>query len=125
MTQECLITNLHSDNTIVLLGDCNHSIWIYEKDQLILDATKKCLYAMNSQNARMTNCNEGDNQINHHIHFKIVDNKYICIKNNVDPYDYCLNGKSLNFETCKNEFSEWYCNEIFMLRFILEKECEH
>jgi len=26
-TQECLITNLYSDNTIILLGDCNHSEW--------------------------------------------------------------------------------------------------
>jgi len=25
-TQECLITNLHSDDTVLLLGDCNHSI---------------------------------------------------------------------------------------------------
>ena len=76
-TQECLITNLHSDDTVLLLGDCNHSIWTYENEMLTLKATGKCLFAMNSQNVRMTECDKGDEQINHHIHFKIVDNKYI------------------------------------------------
>ncbi|KAL6628058.1 hypothetical protein U3516DRAFT_740999 [Neocallimastix sp. 'constans'] len=107
-TQECLITNLHSDTNTLLMGDCNHSKWTHQSEQLVLDATGKCLFAMNSQNARMINCNEGDNQISHHIHFKIVDNTYICIKNNVDPEDRCLNGSTLNFEPNKDEFSEWY-----------------
>jgi len=35
-TQQCLITNLHSDDTVVLLGDCNHSIWTYQDEQLLL-----------------------------------------------------------------------------------------
>ncbi|OUM58872.1 Non-catalytic module family DOC2, partial [Piromyces sp. E2] len=96
-TQECLITNLHSDTNVLLMGDCNHS---------------KCLYAMNSQDPRMIECTEPDREINHHIHFKIVDNKYICLKNSVDP-EICLNGNtknnnSLKFETTKNEYSEWY-----------------
>ncbi|OUM58871.1 Non-catalytic module family DOC2, partial [Piromyces sp. E2] len=94
-TQECLITNLHSDTNVLLMGDCNHS---------------KCLYAMNSQDPRMIECTEPDREINHHIHFKIVDNKYICLKNSVDP-EICLNGNtknnnSLKFETTKNEYSE-------------------
>lgn len=63
---------------------------------------------MNSQNARMTECSKGDEQINHHIHFKIVDNEYICIKNNVDPEDRCLSGKTMSFGTDKDEWSEWY-----------------
>jgi len=107
-TQECLITNLHSDTNVVLMGDCNHSEWIYQNDLLVLEATGKCLYAMNSLNARMIECSKSDEQINHQIHFKIVDNRYICIKNNVNPEDHCLDGKTLNFETSKSEFSEWY-----------------
>jgi len=106
-TQECLITNLHSDTSILLLGDCNHSVWTYQNEELILNATGKCLYAMNSQNARMIECSEADEQINHHIHFKIIDNKYICIKNNVDPEDRCLDGNTLSFETSKSDSSEW------------------
>jgi len=111
-TQECLITNLHSDTSVLLMGDCNHSVWTYENEHLVLDATNKCLYAMNSQDARMVDCNEADNQINHHIHFKIVDDKYICLKNSVNP-EICLNGNtknssSLKFDSSKGEYSEWY-----------------
>jgi len=78
------------------MGECNHSVWTYKNDQLVLDATGKCLYAVNSQDPRMIECDESDREINHHIHFKIVDNKYICIKNNIDPEDHCLNGNSMN-----------------------------
>jgi hypothetical protein len=67
---------------------------------------------MNSQNARMTDCDSGDYQINHHIHFRIVDNKYVCVKNNVDPSYYCLDGKTLNFEISKSEYSEWVIENI-------------
>jgi len=111
-TQECLITNLHSDTNILLMGDCNHSEWTFINDKLVMDATGKCLYAMNSKNGKMIECNKADDQINHHIHFKIVDGKFICIKNNVDPDDYCLDGKTLNFETVKSEYSDWIIENL-------------
>jgi len=111
-TQEFLITNLYSDNTIVLLVDCNHSECTYQNEQLLLDATGKCLNAMNSRYARMTDCNNGDDQINHHIHFKFIDNNYICIKNNVDPSDYCLDSSTLKFETSKSEYSKWHIERL-------------
>ena len=91
-----------------MLCDCNHSVWDYQNDQLVLKATGKCLCSMNSQDVKMVECNKADEQINHHIHFKIVDNKYICIENNEDPVDYCLNGKDMKFKTSKDENSEWY-----------------
>eukprot|EP00833_Pecoramyces_ruminatium_P002270 jgi/Orpsp1_1/1176302/evm.model.c7180000057129.1 len=99
------------------MGDCNHSAWTFKNGQLVLDATGKCLYAMNSHDPRMIECDKPDEQINHHIHFKIVDDKYICIKNNVDPEDRCLNGKTRNgnnlrFETSKDEYSEWYIESL-------------
>ena len=34
---------------------------------------------MNSQDSRMVDCDKFDEEINHHIHFKIVDNKFICL----------------------------------------------
>jgi len=43
---------------------------------------------------------KGDEQINHHIHFKIVHNNKLYIfvfKSNVDPEDCCLNGKNYEF----------------------------
>ncbi|ORX64261.1 PLC-like phosphodiesterase [Anaeromyces robustus] len=96
------------DTNILLMGDCNHSEWTYQNEKFVLEATGKCLYTMNSQNAKMIECSKADDQINHHIHFKIIDNKYICIKNNVDPSDYCLNGSTLNFETNKIEYFVLY-----------------
>ncbi|KAL6609003.1 hypothetical protein LY90DRAFT_500250 [Neocallimastix californiae] len=56
------------------------SVWTYENEMLTLKATSKCLFDMNSQNARMTECDKSDAQTNHPIHFMIVDNKFICIK---------------------------------------------
>jgi len=87
-------------------------VWTYENEKLVLDATGKWLYAMNSQDPRMINCDKPDDQINHHIHFKIVENIYNYLKNSVDP-EICLNGKTksssgLKFETSKDEYSEWY-----------------
>ncbi|KAL6627955.1 hypothetical protein U3516DRAFT_537026, partial [Neocallimastix sp. 'constans'] len=96
--QGCAITNPYLEETIVLIDDCNHSEWTYKDEQIVLDATSKCLYAMNSQSVRKTECYNEDNQINYHIYFKIVDNKYICINNNVDSSDYCLDASTLNFE---------------------------
>ena len=95
--QECLITNLYSDDSVLLLDDCNHSVWTYKNEMLILKATGKCLFDTNSKNTRMTKYDKGDEQIYHHIHFKIVDNKYICIENNIDPKDRCSNGKIIEF----------------------------
>ena len=66
----------------------NHSEWTFENEQLVLDVNDIYLYAMNSQNVRIIDYNNDINQIIYHIPFKIVDNKYICIKNNVDPSDY-------------------------------------
>ena len=34
--QECLITNLYSDNIIVLLGDCNYSEWTCKNEYLCI-----------------------------------------------------------------------------------------
>ncbi|KAL6635770.1 hypothetical protein LY90DRAFT_509009 [Neocallimastix californiae] len=67
---------------------------------------------MNSQNTRIINCNDADQQINHHIHFNIVDNKHICIKNKEDPRDYCLDASTLNFETNKSDYSKWIIESI-------------
>jgi len=73
---------------------------------------------MNSQDPKMIDCTKPDEQINHHIHFKIINNKYICLKNSVDLEDHCLNGNiknrigntknksSLKFETSKDDYSE-------------------
>jgi len=60
----------------------------------------------------MIDCSEDDNQINHHVHFKIVDNKYNCIKNDINPEDCCLDSKTLNFETRKDEWFEWYIESL-------------
>ncbi|KAL6611826.1 hypothetical protein U3516DRAFT_753138 [Neocallimastix sp. 'constans'] len=42
-TQECLITNLLSDTNVLLMSDCNHHVWTYQNEQLVLDATGKML----------------------------------------------------------------------------------
>lgn len=42
----------------------------------------------------MTECSKDDEQINHYIHFKVFDSKYICIKNNVDPEDRYFDGNT-------------------------------
>jgi len=43
--------------------------------KLVLNSAGKCLYVMNSQNPRMIDCTKLDEQINHHIHFKIINKK--------------------------------------------------
>ncbi|ORX50290.1 hypothetical protein BCR36DRAFT_449155 [Piromyces finnis] len=110
-TQQYLISNLHSDTIILLMGDCNHSILTFESELLVLDATGKYIYAMNSQDPRMVDCNNADEQINHYIHFKIIDSKFICIKNSIDPEDRCLTANtkksnSLKFKASKDECSK-------------------
>jgi hypothetical protein len=77
-----------------LLDDCNHCLRTYRNEQLVLDGTSKCLYVTNSKNGRMTECSKDDEQINHYIHFKVFDSKYICIKNNVDPEDRYFDGNT-------------------------------
>ncbi|ORY67868.1 hypothetical protein LY90DRAFT_504552 [Neocallimastix californiae] len=52
----------------------------YQNNQFTLEVTGKCLYTINSQNERMI--------------------EY--------PKDYCFDGSTVNFETNKNKFSEWY-----------------
>ncbi|ORX78122.1 hypothetical protein BCR32DRAFT_282583 [Anaeromyces robustus] len=68
----------------------NNNLEIKACLQYLVKTNYKCLYVMNSQNARMVEFSKADDQINYYIHFKIVDNKYICIKNNVDPTDHCF-----------------------------------
>ncbi|KAG4106792.1 hypothetical protein H8356DRAFT_1396967 [Neocallimastix lanati (nom. inval.)] len=48
-------------------------IWTYQNIQLFLDAICKCLLVINSQNARKTEYSKDYEQINHYIHFKIVE----------------------------------------------------
>ena len=109
-TKQCLVTDLNSDTTRIMKGDCDatdYSLWNYSNNELILAITGKCLYAMNSQTSAMTECDNTYTQIDNYKYFNIIDNKYICVKNDADPNQYCLNGKSLNFETSKDEYSEW------------------
>jgi len=50
------------------------------------------------------------------MHFSIVDDKYICVKNNnVEPKSYCLNGNNKNtpkFELLNGEYFEWIIENI-------------
>ncbi|KAL6632321.1 hypothetical protein U3516DRAFT_531975, partial [Neocallimastix sp. 'constans'] len=49
----CGIGEMIHDTSIRIKNSyCNHSVW-NENEMLILKATSKCLYAMNSQNGRM------------------------------------------------------------------------
>jgi len=46
------------------------------------------IFAMNLQIRRIIDCSEADNQINHYIHFKIIYNKHICIKNDIESNNH-------------------------------------
>ncbi|OUM56499.1 Non-catalytic module family DOC2, partial [Piromyces sp. E2] len=111
-TGECLITDFTYDTDTPYTGECVHSIWTYKNNLLILNASGKCLKAMNAQDPRMVDCKKATENLDSYVYFEIVDNKYICIKNSVNQGHNCLsvdstNGKSLKFTTSKNEYSEW------------------
>jgi len=44
--------------------------------------------------------------------------------NNIDPKDYCFDGSTVNFETNKNKFSEWYIEGMVRLLILLMKLLE-
>jgi len=46
----------------------------------------------------MENCTEIDNGDDRHKYFDIIDNKYICVRYNLN-FQKCLNGENLRFLT--------------------------
>ncbi|KAL6621930.1 hypothetical protein U3516DRAFT_660594 [Neocallimastix sp. 'constans'] len=39
--------------------------------------------------------------------------------NNIDPKDYCFDGSTVNFETNKNKFSEWYIEGMICYAYVV------
>jgi len=110
-TNKCLITTIDNSNSDrILLGDCDdteYSTWFFEDRKFISASNNKCLYVTNGIDAAMEYCDKVYNGEDRYKYFDIMDDKYICVKNNNDPTPYCLNGKNLRFLTSKNEYSEW------------------
>ncbi|OUM57080.1 Non-catalytic module family DOC2, partial [Piromyces sp. E2] len=108
-TNKCLITYNTGNSDRILLGDCddtNYSGWYVKYNKLISSYNNKCLYVTNGIDAAMENCDKIYNGDDRYKYFDIIDNKYICVKYNLDSQK-CLNGENLRFLTLKNKYSEW------------------
>jgi len=108
----CLVTypsNNNSNSDRLVLGDCDteYSSWSILGNKIISDYTNKCLYVNNGIDTAMDSCDEIiDGKNDHYIHFDIIDDKYICVKYNLDSQK-CFNGKNLRFITSNDGYSEW------------------
>ena len=72
-------------------------------------------------------CNNIYKHVDYYKFFNIIDNKYVCVKNNVEPKRYYLNGYNITpwYESLNGEYSEWIIenisdNRISIAKFILK-----
>jgi len=138
-TLECLVTN-ESDTDKILLGNCDdtdYSTWYIKGNDLISAANDKCLYVdINSNDPALNECEKVNHQTHHQknieINFNVNDilsiknNIFtICITNDNEQNQLCLNGKNLKFESL-NEHSDWIIESlnskiIFFIDIIIAK----
>jgi len=120
-TSKCLVTN-ESDTDKILLGDCddtNYSTWYIQDNQIISAANDKCLFINNSNDSALNECEKvNDHQKYIEINFNvnnsssIVNNIFtICVSNDKDEKQLCLNGNNLKFESL-NEHSDWIIESL-------------
>jgi len=59
-------------------------------------------------------------QFDYYKFLKIIDNKCVCVINNLKPKRYCLNGYNITlwFELLNGEYSEWSIEKISDNRII-------
>lgn len=105
-TSQCLITD-QGDGTKIRLGECDdNSIWYINDNQFISGINNYCLNAINSKDSVLEVCKGSNEHVDHYKYFSIIDNKYICVKNNKET-THCLNADGLIFDKLNGEYSEW------------------
>jgi len=111
---KCLVTypsNNNSNSDILdrlALGECNteYSSWSIIENKIISDYTKNCLYVKNGIDTAMGFCDKVINGDDNYLHFDLIDDKYICVKYNLDSQK-CFNGENLRFITSIDDYSKW------------------
>jgi len=90
--QRCLILD-RGDSNKIRLGDYEdneNNVWYIKDNEIISAANNKCLYAINSIDPGLENCNDIYKHVDYYKFFNIIiNNKYVCVKNNVEPKRYC------------------------------------
>jgi len=97
-TKQCVLVN-NSESNLIDLGECttsNHSLWHianvdeYNNKKITSVKNEKCLYAANAQTPGLENCETVMNIKDRYMHFEIIEDKYLCVKNSRNLKYNCL-----------------------------------